>query len=332
MSNITIYEIAKIAGVSASTVSRVINGKPGVNKETRKRVTEYLEKYHYSPNEAARGLVTGSHKMIGVLISDMRTAHHTDGLAYIQKELASQGYLCLIMNTGHGDEDKASYIQQLSQRRVDAVMLIGSTFESQIVGKAISEYIPRTPVVISNGYIDLPNVYGVIADERNGTVECVKHLASQNRKNLAFILDYETPSNLLKVEGFKFGLQQYINNNEVPRIIKTGPDFQGVYDTTRRLMEEHPETDGIIYSEDPLAASGLRALHEGNYAVPSRVAVIGINNSIIAQITTPTLTSLDNMLLELSMTCVRNLIDVLQGKHVVKKMLIYSHLVEREST
>lgn len=330
--NITIYEVAKIAGVSASTVSRVINGKAGVKKATQKRVLDCLEKYHYSPNEAARGLVNRSSKMIGVLISDMRTTHHTDGLAYIQKELERLGYLCLIMNTGHEDAEKAHYIQVLNQRRVEALVLIGSTFQSKAVEQAIVKYLPQTPIIIANGYIDLPNVYGIIADERNGTADCVKLLASKNRNNVAFVLDYETPSNQLKIEGFQDGIERYIGERALPLIIETKPGYEAAYEATLKLMKEHPQTDGIIYSEDPLAAAGLRALRDGGYAVPGQVGVIGINNSAITQICIPTLTSLDNMLLDLSITAARNLIDVLQKKPVVKKILIYSHLVEREST
>lgn len=331
MQNVTIYEIAKMAGVSASTVSRVINNRPGVKAATKKLVLEYLEKYHYSPNETARGLVNQSSRMIGILISDLRTTHHTDGIAYIQRELTKLGYGCLIMNTGHGESEKARYIQILNQRRVEAAVLIGSTFQSEVVKQAITEYLPTAPVIIANGYLDLPNVHGILADERNGVVDCVKLLADKNHKHPAFVVDHKTPSNLLKIEGFQEGIKRFAAK-EKPLIVWTENSFDAAYEATENLMREHPEVDGIIYAEDPLAAAGIRALYDQKIPVPEQVGVIGINNSTITRICNPSLTSLDNMLLDMSITAARHLMDAVQGKQVAKKIMIYSRIVEREST
>ncbi len=332
MSNVTIYEIAKVAGVSASTVSRVINNKPGVKPATRKKVLACLEEKHYSPNEAARGLVNQSSRIIGILLSDLRTTHHTDGIFFIQQELDALGYCCIIMNTGHEEAEKARYIQLLNQRRVEAAVLIGSTFETNMVRQAITEYLPNIPIFVTNGYLDLPNVYGVISDERNGVVDCVRHLAEKGRKNLAFVVDYETPSNLSKINGFQDGVHRFCGSEKTPLIVHTENKFPSIYENVTQLMKEHPEVDGIICAEDPIAASALRALRDMQIAVPDRVGVIGINNSTVAEFCNPSLTSLDNMLVDISVAAARNLADVIQGKRVVKKMMIYSKLVEREST
>ena len=91
MQEVTIYDIAKMAGVSPSTVSRIINNYPHVKKATRARVQKLLQEYHYIPNEAARGLVTQASRIIGILISDIRTTHHTDGVYYIEREFVRQG-------------------------------------------------------------------------------------------------------------------------------------------------------------------------------------------------------------------------------------------------
>ncbi|HRX58135.1 MAG TPA: LacI family DNA-binding transcriptional regulator [Eubacteriales bacterium] len=331
MKNVTIYEIAEAAGVSASTVSRVINDKPGVKKATKKRVLECLEEHHFSPNETARGLVNQSSKMIGILISDMRTTHHTDGIYYIQREFSRLGYGCLIMNTGHNDEDRAQYIQQMNQRRVEAAVLIGSTFQSGLVKDAIEQYMPKIPIIIANGYIDLPNVYGVIADEQGGTEKCVDLLRRRGYRYPAFAANRETPSNLLKIQGFRDGVRRCFPGQE-PVVLITGSEQQEIESALGQLFEEHPQTDSVVFSEDPMAALCIRALHDRGIDVPTQVGVIGINNSFVAEICNPSLTSLDNMLLDLSVTAARNLIDVLQGRHVVKKMMVYSRLIEREST
>ena len=328
---VTIYDIAKMAGVSPSTVSRVVNDKPNVKKATRAKVLKLLQEYGYTVNETARGLVTQSSRMIGVLISDIRTTHHTDGIFYLQRELSQKGYSCLIYNTGTEAEEQVRYIQTIGQRKVDAAVLMGSIYQTEAVRDAIQKYIPSIPVFLCNGYLDLPNVYGLIADERRGVCDCVELLANKGRRNLAFILNRYTPSNCLKEEGFIEGVRRCCGGAPAT-VIESGTATDGILEATKGLLREHPEINGITCSEDLLAVIGLRALTEMNRKVPEDVAVIGINNSQYAQICTPMLTSLDNMLYDLSSMVARDIFQVLNGQHVNRKVMVCSKIVERQST
>lgn len=328
---VTIYDIARYANVSPSTVSRVVNNQPNVSKATRARITKLLKEYNYIPNETARSLVTQSSRMVGVLISDIRTTHHTDGIFYLQRELSRHGYSCLIYNTGTGDEEQLRSIQVLQQRKVDAAVLMGSIYQTEGMKRALKKHLSSIPVFICNGYLDLPNVYGIIADERGGVSDCVKLLAGKGRTDLAFIVNQYTPSNLLKREGFEEGMTRYCPG-KTPVVVESGTSLPGVYQATQDLLRQHPEIRGIIFSEDLLAVIGIRALTEMGLKIPEDVAVIGINNSSYAEICTPTLTSLDNMLYDLSLTMAKDLYSVLQGEHINRKVMIYSEIVERQST
>lgn len=328
---VTIYDIAKMANVSASTVSRVANNRPNVNKDTRARIMKLLKEHGYTANEIARSLVNQSSRMIGVLISDIRTTHHTDGIFYLQRELSKQGYSCLIYNTGTRDEEQTQYVEILSKRKVDAAVLMGSIYQSDAMRSALQKYLPTTPVFICNGYLDLPNVYGLIADEKNGVMDCVKLLSEKGRRKPAFIVNQYTPSSILKREGFEDGVARYYEGLS-PVVIESGTDNQSIYEATQALMRTHPDIDGIIFSEDLLAVMGIRALVEMDLSVPKDVAVIGINNSVFTEICTPTITSLDNMLYDLSLTAAKDVIGVLQGEHVNRKVMIYSQIVQRQST
>lgn len=329
MTECTIYDIAEMADVSASTVSRVINKKPGVRAETREKIERLLKEYNYIPNETARGLVNQSTKIIGILIADIRTTHHTDAVYFIERELSKQGYCCLILNTGTDEKEQTHYIQLLSQRKVDAAIFIGSIYQTKAVQQAVQTYLPATPVVLFNGYLNAPNIYGVIADEQGGVLDCVKLLAEKGRRHLAFITDRDTPSNLLKRRGFETGMALYCPEQPV---YVTRLDNMDAYAATRQLMQAHPEVDGIIYAEDLLALAGIRALYDLHFYIPDHVSVVGINNSRYAQNCIPLMTSLDNMLGDLSMTAVRSLMQILQGERVNKKMTLGTEIVEREST
>ena len=329
----TIYDIAQEAGVSASTVSRVINKKKGVNKQTRALIEQLLEKYNFEPDASARGLVSQSSKIIGVLMSDIRTMHHAEGAYYIEQQLKKYGYSCIMMNSGFTDESRAEGIRTLCARRAEAVVLIGSTFQSQGVKDAIREYISELPVIIENGYIDLPNVYGVLADEKNGIGECVRLLHKKGRKNPVFINRDDTPSNRQKIEGFCEAVRTIYPDKEPHVLWADGKDeWQSGYDATVTLMKQFPETDGIIYTTDFIANAGIRALLDLEIDIPKQVAVIGVDNSVYAKISYPRLTSLDNQMQQLSITCSDLLIKILGGEDVPRKMMIFSNIVPRETT
>lgn len=329
----TIYDIAEEAGVSASTVSRVINNKSGVKAATRKKIQQLLDKYNFAPDETARGLVNQSSKMVGVLVSDIRTLHHSESAYIIERDLVKHGYCCIIFNTGSDEASKAAYIKILATRRVEAAVLIGSTFQNDSVKNAIKEYLPDLPVVMANGTIDLPNVFSVLTDEENGVADCVRLLVSKGKRHLAFINQDRTPSNRLKQKGFLEEIaRQGVSSDAVIIQVDDVGSWQESHDVTVKLIREKPEIDGIIYTTDLLAAGGVRALVDLGVKMPKDVAVIGIDNSLYSEISNPKITSLDNKLLDMSMTCSEILLKALRSQKAALKMRLLSSIVERETT
>lgn len=330
----TIYEIAKITGVSASTVSRVINNYPYVQKETRAKVLKALSENNYVQNDTARSLVTQASKLVGILIADVRTTHHTDGVYYIEHELSRYGYSTIIYNTGTDPDTQAKYLQTLSQRRVDAVVLMGSVYQNNSVQNAIMVYLPNTPVAICNGYLDGKNIYGVISDEKTGVADAVKLLVSKGRKHFAFITDHYTPSNYMKLDGFNLGLKLYAQDpvTYTSVVVEAGDDVSQIQDATTKLVQSNPNIDAIIFADDFVALAGLHALVELGIKIPQEISVIGLNNSRYASISNPALTSIDNMLYDTSLIAVRNLLEVLKGERVNHKISISTVIVERSTT
>ena len=331
MEKCTIYDIAKLANVSVSTVSRVVNNYPHVKKATRDRVLEAMKANNYVPDENARGLVTHTSKMVGILISDMRTTHHTDAIFHMERDLSRRGYLCVISNTGVEPREMALAMKQLSQRNVDAAILIGSIYQTEEVRESIAQYLPTTPVMMLNGCLDGPNIYGLVADEENGINNCVRLLANKGRKNLAFVVDRYTPSNRLKIQGYRKGMERFCGGAE-PIVVKADEETQGAYGATVRLFDDHPEVDGIIYAEDLLAVAGIRAMTDLRLSVPENVSVIGVNNSQYAVNCIPTLTSLDNMLVDMSKRLIRNLVFVMRDREVEHRIMMRTQIEERKST
>lgn len=329
----TIYDIAKEAGVAASTVSRVINNKPGIKAETRQRVQDLLEKYNFIPDAAARGLVMQSTRLVGILIEDIRVLHHVESAFVIEQELNRRGYCSMIMGTGPEEERKAEYIRLLEQRRVEGVILMGSMFGTEKVKESICRHLPQVPVVIVNGYLDLPNVSGVIVDERQGIQNCVELLAKKGKRRVAFALDVHSPANSRKQQGYCDGMGQCgAGQADLWFYEAQENSVSGGYQVTEQILRDHPDVQGIIYSVDRIAVGGIRAAHDLGVCVPEELALIGVDNTIYGEICMPKLTTLDNKLEALSEAAARILQEGLEGKVRNQKLVVQPEIIEREST
>lgn len=325
----TIYDIAKEAGVSASTVSRVINGRKGIKKETRERIEKILEKSNYIPNDSARGLVNQSTKLIGILIEDIRVSHHTDAAYIIEQELSKYGYVIITLNTGFSPQRKAECLQVLSQRRVEGVILIGSVFGSKEVEKSIKKNLQNIPIIIVNGYIEADNVYNIMIDEETGIYQLTKLFLEQGKTNLAFVADFETPSCKKKQAGYKKAMDEYSYPMYVYKNI--GNSLENGKTITTQILQEHPDINGIIYAVDSLAIGGIKSIREASREIPGDIAIAGVDNTVYADIAHPSLTSLDNKMEASSIKAAAILLHCLQGGNGEKTFFLNTDIVRRES-
>lgn len=336
----TICDIARLAGVSASTISRVINDKPGVNENTRKRIRALLEEYNYSPNAAARSLVMQASRFIGILIEDIRVSHHNESVYVIEQEMTRRGYTCITFSTGMDPLCKLQYIQILEQHRVEGVFLIGSMFAIDEVRQSIKRHLTDIPVVVVNGTLDgLSNAYSVLIDEEQGTADCVSFLAGTGRKRMTYIMDVDTPSNLKKRKGFCDGLLRCGLKTEAESVFIAPGKETNPRDAicrgrqaTRQLLEARPDVDGILCATDLLAIGCMQELQAHGISVPRQVAVAGVDNTLYGQLFIPALTTLDNKMAEVSLTAAHVLLDVLEGNSVCHKRMLFTEIIQRDST
>lgn len=330
----TIYDIAREAEVSASTVSRVINGKAGVNEKTRQRVLKLLQENHYTPNEAARGLVNRASRLVGILIADIRNLHHMEGAYYIQSELEKHGYCGIIMNTGAESGGLNQALKNLERRQVEGAVLMGSIFQSRETEEAIITHLGQIPVVMINGFLELPNCYCVLSEEKEGIVACVDFLVKKGRRRIAYITNGPTPSNLLKQEGFleavasckKAGAMGWVYKDE------NQDSLEGGRSAMARVLAEHPDTDAVICAIDLMAVGALQQLLDLKISVPDQISLIGVDNSLYGRLCYPQLTSLDNQIFDSCVFGAHQLIDLLDGGRPTHCVRMRADLVERGTT
>lgn len=304
-----IYEVAKKSGVSTATVSRVINGNPKVNSETRERVLSVIKETGFVPNAFARGLNFNSMGLIGVLCTDFGDAFFSQAVSYVEKYLRKNDLSAMLVCTGYTLEGKKKGLGQLVNKNVDAIILIGTVFQEGH-SEYIAEIAGNIPVFTVNSVLDFPNVYSVKCDERRAAKDVVAALVAKGYRSPLYL--YENPSygNTEKIEGFKEGLKEAGIVPDKELIVSLKETSKSVVPVICSFLKQHAgRVDAIFTSNDALAVYAMKAQSQANVCLP----VIGFNNSSIAELVTPELTSVDNMLEEMCKITVEHLVDVQMG-------------------
>ena len=326
----TIYDIAKEAGVSITTVSRVINGKSKVSEETRRHVQDILEKNNYIPNQVAQGLASKTTRTVGVFAVDIRDVHHASTAYMIEQSMSLAGYSTIVCNLGGDKSRLEEYVSMLVSRQISGIFFVGSIFVTEECQKIIEKALSHTPVIIVNGVLPSKNVYGVLVDEEQGTADAVELLIRQGHRHIALMCSSDTPSERKKYNGYARAIKKY----GLQEIRITGErSVEGGRAETLRLLAEHPELDAIQYTEDITAVGGVHALHELNIKIPDQVSVIGCNASVYCSLCHPTITSINNKLCEIGDLAAQTMIRLLAGhKNIPKTVSLPCDIIERNST
>lgn len=194
----------------------------------------------------------------------------------------------------------------------------------------IAKYVPNIPILFANAVLPLPNAYGVLSDEEDGTYHAVKRLAQAGRRNIAFVNDDETESEEHKLNGYRRAIREY---GLTERCYRAERSIEGGQFVTTHILQQDPNTDAIVFSEDTTAVGCLHALQVTGKRIPDEVAVIGCNNSVYCTICYPQLTSIDNSLHETGRMAAKQMIRLLNHESDVEKTIcLPCRLVLRDTT
>lgn len=322
-----IYDIANEAGVSIATVSRVINGKRAVSQATRQKVEEVLARHHYVPDQIARGLVTKSTRTVAVMTIDIRDIYYANVAYTIEQELSRRSYSALLCNTGDEIQNKMEYIRNVLRQKVEAIVFVGSVFRDGVMDEAIRNVAARIPVVMVNGFVEADNVYSVICDDRLGVVRAVHYLTGRGRSRLAYLKSADTFSARSKARGFCEAV-----NAPLGRMVTVSRSIRGGYEGAETLLAWAERPDAVICDDDITAVGVLKCLAAHGVAVPGEISVVGFNNSVLAETSTPALTSVDSLMIEMGRTAVATLLQVLDGKTPRRRITFAPDIRLRESS
>ncbi|MGI5894238.1 MAG: LacI family DNA-binding transcriptional regulator [Candidatus Merdivicinus sp.] len=322
-----IRDIAQKCGVSIATVSRVLNESPHVREETRRKILTVIESEQYTPNAFARGLGLNSMKMAGILCTDISDAYYARAVSLVEKLLRDRGLDTLLTCTGDSLVQKKKALSLLLEKRVDAIILIGSAFEEEQDNSHLRAAAAQVPLILINGWVDAPGISCVLCGEQEAMEDCVLRLAAQGCRNILYLYDAMTSSGFRKLAGYRNGIAKAGIPISQEQIVHTGKDLESAYEAVCRKLNAGYPIDGVLASEDLLAIGAQKALASYGLKLP----IIGFNNSVYAQCASPALSSVDNMLDLLCPSAVNLAAEYLSGRVPPRKIVIDAHLIERET-
>jgi LacI family transcriptional regulator len=327
-----IYDIAKEAGVSISTVSRVLNNKSYVNPDTRGKIQAILDKHQYSPNAMARGLAVNSMKAVAVFTVDLRVPHYALTAYTVEREFSKIGYHVLVCNTSGELEETQRYARDLIKTHVDGVVLIGSVFDKLARDPEVATSLQNIPVVIANGQLDLPNSYSVLVDDMYGIGLAIEHLQQKGHRDIVYIKDLDTESAIIKQKGFIAGLEKQGLGNGKANILTVPYGLKGGEEAAERILSRAKRPTALVCGEDLTAVGVMKGLSKAGLHIPADIAVTGYNNSDYSRICTPELTTVDNKGEMSAHFCVQLLESRINGENIYSSMSIRPELAIRQST
>jgi len=329
---LNIYEIAEKAGVSTATVSRVLNDSPKVSAKTREKIHKLMKEENYLPSAYARGLSGTPAKTIGILTIDIRDQYFASVIHSLEQELSLFQYNVILCNTGGELDDQRNYIELLLQKKVEALILVGSVFKNPQLKGVINQVAEQIPLIIVNENVEGNNIYSIICDEGKGIKETVLHLYNSGHREFVYIQPGNTYSARRKVNGFLDAGKTIEGLNQEKNILKIEKDLQSAHKIVKEILSRNPSPTAIICGEDLTALGIMQELIKRGYSIPEDFSVTGFNNSIYSECSTPPLTTIDSQSSAMGLAAARLSLDILAKRKVPALSTINPELILRDST
>ena len=329
---VTIKDVAKLANVSISTVSRVINGSKPVSPEIAQRVMEVIEETGYTPNPVARSLVMKKSRLIGAIVPDIATFYAGEVLNAMEEIAKTYEYDILLFNS-YGDVDREiEMIEKMISKQVEGIVLM-SHFPDERHFKKLKEH--NIPSVLINRKVDDKNTLSVVIDHREATKVATKHLLDLGHKKILLMRSDASEETFGNDQflGYKDALSEMgIAYN--PELVLEG-DFKAskAYSEICELLEGGLVPTGIVATSDDMAIGVINAVIDSGYRVPQDISVVAFQNTRIASLFRPKLTTLVQPVYDMGAIALRLLIKKIQGTDMPEESVVVGFdFIQRDSS
>ncbi len=334
----SVGEFAEYLGLSRWTVSRVLNGHPGVHEDTRKRVLAEMERLHFQPNLMARGLRGTKTGLIGVCLQEVDSPILARKISGIQKSLHSRGLRGVIELTSGEANAEHNVINHFLSLQVDGIVLVGSVLEpdDSIFTRLKSE---KTPVVAVDTAWNLP-FPSVELDRQLAMLLCLRHLRQRGHDRFALLgLESDPVYGYRRIEGLRAAaarLELSWDDSFVSFRIDSpsGWSYRHGFEMAQELLQMESPPRGVIALNDTVAIGAIKAIREWGYDVPKDFAVVGFDNLPIGEWIAPGLTTIGQNVAELSDKAIKLLDSLSEGseEEIYPIVKVQPKLIVRGST
>lgn len=318
MSPLTIEHIAALAGVSRSTVSRVVNDHPRVSPAVRARVRRVIEERGYAPHAGARSLAGCRTRVICLLNVRRAASIFSDPFIppLIQgvSEGCNEGEYFLLVSILQSDQAAAFYRRLVRGRHCDGVIMLAGDAEAALLELLVAD---GTPYVLIGHHPRFPTLNSVNVANCEGARLAVAHLLRLGHRRIATITGrLDGSPGAERFEGYAAALQAAGGSVDPTFVVEGDLTCQSGYLAMRRLLSASGRPTAVFAADDAMAAGALRAIREAGLRVPDNVALVGFDDAPIATLTDPQLTSIRQPVYELGARAARLLISQLAGKEL----------------
>jgi DNA-binding LacI/PurR family transcriptional regulator len=307
----------------------VLNGRPHIREETRRRVLQAVEELSYTPDRRAQALRKQQTGIIGVITPDISNPFFSLLVRGVEHEAHAQEYSVIICDSENSQEGERHAIRALLRERVDGVILTAVAAQSESLANLVHEEIP---LVIADRRVPDVEAPAVIVDGVRDGLRLTCHLAELGYRDIAFIQGpLEVSTSMDRFEGYRRGLARHSLSLNRDCIERGDYTYEGGYEATRRLLRRHrPEV--IIAANDLMAIGALYALKEADVQVPEEIGVAGFDNIPLASWVHPRLTTIEIPAYEMGREAMRLLLRLLRGELISPSVkVLASRLVPGQS-
>lgn len=328
----TMEEIAKKAGVSQATVSRVINGNISVSSELREKVMFWVRKMDYQPNATARSLVNNKTNLIGVLVPDISNPYFSEVVQAIEEEAEKNGYNIILCNSTGNIAKEKKHIKTLQSRQVDGILMVPTDQREPHIKKLKSS---SKPIVVVTQI--LADVDSVAVDHVRGGFLAARHLIDLGHTSFGFIGGHDD----VKFKGFLQGINASGLVFDKKNLIESTGWLQlSNHNAYNKVKEYLKKNKGKVlatafFAYNDLAAFGvIQALEDYGYKIPEDIAVMGFDNTSLATVSRPALTSISQPTQSIGRMAIDLLIKRISSnqKNEGSEILLEPRLIIRETT
>ena len=323
----SIREVAKLAGVSPATVSRVLNGTATVAPEKKQRVLEAVAQTAFVPNELARSLYKKSTKTIGLIIPSIRNPFFTQFASVIDEVAKEYGFRLFLCNVGDDLEEERAALVKMMASSVDGVIIASTNEEIQ---KDLENC--RLPVIVVDALFETKNVNAYIyCDYYQGGWLAAQHLHKDCQ--CGNIVCIRGPHHIYTARTRYEGYRDYcLEHGLVERTVDCDYDFLRGMEMTRELLERYPDVDGILACDDIVAISTYKVLSQKKIRVPEQVQLVGFDDIALSTLITPELTTICQPIEEMARAAAQLLLDGKVPEKEGKQFVFPISLTIRETT